>query len=136
MNDWRNRLDAEWAAGLDYFGISRVTYPRGLLLPDGQGYLPEFFLPKQHAYMHVITRDPQMSFYDIWTYAEAHPDAMIVLAETGGKFSILGFGQKESTISRCRKCGKYFFVPKSIHSCIYCGGAIDYRLFGNGVTDV
>lgn len=42
---FRSRLEARWAVFFDYLGVKWEFEPEGFELPNGQRYLPDFFLP-------------------------------------------------------------------------------------------
>lgn len=42
---FRSRLEARWAVFMDTLGVTWEYETEGFLLPDGVGYLPDFFVP-------------------------------------------------------------------------------------------
>ncbi len=50
---FRSRLEARWAVFFDKLGIRYEYEPEGLVLSDGTGYLPDFFLPDFHCFFEV-----------------------------------------------------------------------------------
>ncbi len=43
---FRSRLEARWAVFFDTLGIKWVYEPEGYILPNGEWYLPDFWLPQ------------------------------------------------------------------------------------------
>ncbi|MFI6496851.1 hypothetical protein [Nonomuraea typhae] len=50
---FRSSLEADWAATFDELDIYWQYEPMGLLLPSGQRYLPDFFLPSINTWAEV-----------------------------------------------------------------------------------
>lgn len=50
---FRSKLEANWAATLDYLGIAWLYEPQTYVLSNGVCYLPDFFLPASRAWMEV-----------------------------------------------------------------------------------
>lgn len=50
---FRSRLEARWAVFFDALGIRYEYEPEGIILSDGTGYLPNFFLPDFHCFFAV-----------------------------------------------------------------------------------
>lgn len=50
---FRSRLEARWAVFFDAMGIKYEYEPEGIVLSDGTGYLPDFYLPKFNCYFEV-----------------------------------------------------------------------------------
>ena len=55
---FRSRLEARWAVFFDNLGIEWEYEPEGFELPDGTRYLPDFYLPKEMAYVEVKAPRP------------------------------------------------------------------------------
>lgn len=56
---FRSRLEARWAV---FFDVGKIKYeyePEGFELPNGQKYLPDFYLPKFEAYVEVKGERPE-----------------------------------------------------------------------------
>ena len=49
----RSRLEARYAVFFDRLGIRWEYEPQGFLLPSGDGYLPDFWLPDLGCYVEV-----------------------------------------------------------------------------------
>ena len=50
---FRSRLEARWAVFFDALCIKYEYEPEGLVLSDGTGYLPDFYLPDFNCYFEV-----------------------------------------------------------------------------------
>lgn len=50
---FRSRLEARWAVFFDEIGVDYEYEPEGLVLSDGEYYLPDFFLKRFHCYFEV-----------------------------------------------------------------------------------
>ena len=50
---FRSRLEARWAVFFDALGIKYEYEPEGIVLSDGTGYLPDFYLPGFNCYFEV-----------------------------------------------------------------------------------
>lgn len=50
---FRSRLEARWAVFFDALCIKYEYEPEGLVLSDGTGYLPDFYLPGFNCYFEV-----------------------------------------------------------------------------------
>jgi hypothetical protein len=50
---FRSRLEAKWAIFFDQCAIKYEYEPDGVILPDGTGYLPDFYLPDFKTYVEV-----------------------------------------------------------------------------------
>lgn len=50
---FRSRLEARWAVSFDALGIKYEYEPEGIVLSDGTGYLPDFYLPGFHCFFEV-----------------------------------------------------------------------------------
>lgn len=112
-------LEEAWAEGLDYFHISWKYHPQYLEFDDGRVYIPDFFLPVQGVCMHVLSEQPDISYYDIQRAAMIS-GKIFVLAGEFGHFNILNCSEKDSYLCRCAHCGQYFFtagIPESCHLC-------------------
>lgn len=55
---FRSRLEARWAVFFDNLGIEWEYEPEGFELPDGTRYLPDFYLPKEEAYVEIKAPRP------------------------------------------------------------------------------
>ena len=56
---FRSRLEARWAVFFDAIGINYEYEPDGVLVENGEYYLPDFYLPQFHCYFEV-KRAPQV----------------------------------------------------------------------------
>ena len=59
---FRTELDSSWAEGLDYFHMKWIYRPQNLLLPDGNRFYPDFYLPEQKALIFTISGDTALSY--------------------------------------------------------------------------
>lgn len=50
---FRSRLEARWAVFFDSIGIEWEYEPEGFKLPNGENYLPDFYLPKLNSYAEI-----------------------------------------------------------------------------------
>ncbi len=50
---FRSRLEARWAVFFDALGIKYEYEPEGIVLSNGTGYLPDFYLPEFHCFFEV-----------------------------------------------------------------------------------
>ncbi len=50
---FRSTLEADWAATLDAYGIDWQYEPEGLMLPSGELYRPDFWLPRIKTWLEV-----------------------------------------------------------------------------------
>jgi hypothetical protein len=50
---FRSRLEARWAVFLDELGIFWEYEKEGYVLPDGQHYLPDFWLPDANCFLEI-----------------------------------------------------------------------------------
>jgi hypothetical protein len=50
---FRSRLEADWAHNLTVVGIAWSYEPDGIILPNGQRYLPDFWLPDINTWLEV-----------------------------------------------------------------------------------
>lgn len=50
---FRSRLEARWAVFFDSLGIEFQYEPEGFRLPNGQWYLPDFFIPQTKTWAEV-----------------------------------------------------------------------------------
>ena len=50
---FRSRLEARWAVFFDNIGIQYEYEPEGLMVLNGQWYLPDFYLTQFHCYFEV-----------------------------------------------------------------------------------
>jgi hypothetical protein len=50
---FRSRLEADWALTFDSLGVAWSYEPEGIELPDGERYLPDFWLPKIRTWFEV-----------------------------------------------------------------------------------
>lgn len=128
-------LDQEWAEALDYFHISWCYHPMNLKNRDGTLYLPDFFLPEQGAFLHILSEQSMMTLYDIEKY-QKYSQELCVVSRAMGSFFVLGAEESDSYIGRCRQCGKYFFTSKSMKECPICGSRnvplINFWISGDG----
>lgn len=51
--EFRSSLEANWAATLDSLSIEWEYEPKTFTLPSGEGYLPDFYLPKVGTWIEV-----------------------------------------------------------------------------------
>ncbi|MGN0362649.1 MAG: hypothetical protein ACI4ET_07395 [Bilifractor sp.] len=128
-------LDEEWAKGLDYFHMNWIYRPQNLHDKDGTPFTPDFFLPEQGAFVHILSDSPLMTLYDIEKYSE-NSEQIFVLSKCHGQFQILGFDAINSYICRCGFCGRYFFSGGIPKNCPYCkkmiSSKVDFWLNGIG----
>lgn len=50
---FRSSLETDWACSLDYLGIKWKYEERGIQLPSGDGYVPDFWLPEIGTFLEV-----------------------------------------------------------------------------------
>ncbi len=50
---FRSRLEARWAEYFKRLGVTWCYEPEGFVLPNGQGYCPDFFLPQLNCFAEV-----------------------------------------------------------------------------------
>ena len=53
---FRSRLEAKWAVYFDALGIEYEYEPEGFVLPGGETYLPDFYLPLVDAYVEIKSK--------------------------------------------------------------------------------
>ena len=68
---FRSRLEARWAVFFDALGIEWEYEPEGFVLPDGERYLPDFFLPTFDGGMYVEVKPTDEEFAKARKFAEA-----------------------------------------------------------------
>jgi hypothetical protein len=50
---FRSRLEARWAFVFNYMGVPYQYEPEQFTLPDGRGYIPDFFLPAAGTWIEI-----------------------------------------------------------------------------------
>lgn len=134
---FRTELDSSWAEGLDYFHMKWIYRPQNLLLPDGNRFYPDFYLPEQKAFIFTMSGDTAVSYRDLLGY-QAQTGLIFVVSEGYGSFYVLGHREWDSFICRCHVCGKFFFTSGRPVTCPLCSASgpdlTDFFLSGEGVS--
>lgn len=60
---FRSRLEARWAVYFDKLSVKWIYEPEGYELPNGERYLPDFYLPDHGIYVEV---KPEPCFESRW----------------------------------------------------------------------
>lgn len=83
---FRSRLEAKWAVYFDLLYIKYEYEPQGYVLPDGECYLPDFYLPDYEAYVEIKPEsiDSESS--------KKAKDKLATLCNEIGKFGLICFG--------------------------------------------
>lgn len=79
---FRSRLEARWAVFFDELQLAWEYEPEGFELPDGDCYLPDFWLPELATWYEVKGTEP----------AELELERLRLLALTTGKRAALSYG--------------------------------------------
>ena len=131
----RSRLEADWAATLDQFGITWQYEPEGYHLSDGDWYSPDFWLPSARAWLEVkgshMERFTKVERFaaDLWAESGAtctydreaplvlvgresdprdHPENSLHINLIG----VMGFGKRFSVaMARCPACLTGTVIP-------------------------
>lgn len=135
----RSKLEAKWAAFLDYLRIEYQYEPRSYALEGGIGYLPDFYLPEQDIFLE-IKPDKELSEFDankIYFFSlDANIKANLVLLRgepdmfQHSYYYVKGFNQSPVEWAWSERDRKAFLQNKGTHtgdpnhSTIY--GAIDH----------
>lgn len=74
---FRSRLEARWAVYFDKLGIKWIYEPEGYELPNGERYLPDFYLPEHKVYIEV---KPEPCFENKWlAFTQGGHHCLIIL---------------------------------------------------------
>lgn len=77
---FRSRLEARWAVFLDRLGVIWEYEPEGYLV-NGEGYLPDFFIPEWNAFIEVKPNIEAVAADNVRLIAFSN----MVRTDTGGK---------------------------------------------------
>lgn len=133
---FRSRLEARWAVFFDSLGIPYLYEPEGFVLPNGDWYLPDFYLPDCKQFFEVKgTIRSGKDWQKIQNVAKSgHAitvgyDNGISLASDWWNTEECEFKIEEfiSTgwLCQCEECGKYWFTGSSGSYACQCCGAYD-----------
>lgn len=64
--NFRSRLEARWAVFFSTLGWDYMYEPAGFVLPSGEKYLPDFYLPKLRVWVEV-----KVDFLEIFDFKRA-----------------------------------------------------------------
>lgn len=128
---FRSRLEARWAVFFDSLGIPWVYEPEGINV-DGVNYLPDFYLPdcKQFFEVKGLMTDIDMNKVQAlisagYSVTIGYDDGKFVACDRWEDkekafYSLCEGGQ--SSLCKCRECGKYWFMGTTgMWECQCCG---------------
>lgn len=139
---FRSSLEANWAATLDSLNIEWEYEPKTFTLPSGEGYLPDFYLPKLGTWIEVKgTGIPRVEkAKDLAGMLACHcHDCTCTCLWYGGQIVLIGhpsrrtehmrFGTLDwhdaaggnALLGKCTSCGQNSWVrPRVSLACRYC----------------
>lgn len=146
---YRSRLEARWAVFFDNAKIPYVYEPEGFRMSDGTCYLPDFYLPDSKTFVEIkgVMKDQDMrkiqSFMkeaktdfligyddikfqacDNWEIDQWSEEELTILAPEDPKRQGYTLASKgESSLVRCIRCGKKYFMGWSASFRCKCCGA-------------
>lgn len=80
---FRSRLEARWAVFFDALCIKYIYEPDGFELPNGERYLPDFYLPKFDYYAEVkgLNNHLQQDIQKVEAFVKHADTSVIILSE-------------------------------------------------------
>lgn len=139
--EFRSGLEARYAKLFDTLGIEWLYEPEGYHLSDGTNYLPDFYLPEQKQYFEVkgIMNTKDMNKIENLAYESGKA---VVIGLPDGKVEIFDFTDfpqpdgsicreynkfrsSETVLTRCKYCGKWWFMNSMMGWECRCCGAYD-----------
>ncbi|WP_435110132.1 hypothetical protein [Nocardiopsis synnemataformans] len=89
---FRSKLEADWAATLDTFGIAWEYEPETITLPSGSVYIPDFWLPQIGTWLEV--KGPGVprveKAYELAAARACHCQGRCSCAHHGGELVLIG----------------------------------------------
>src|SRR5690606_22892638 len=76
---FRSRLEADWAATLDQYGIAWTYEPETITLPSGKTYVPDFWLPDHDTWLEV--KGPGVPGLDKAHEFAATTDSLVIIGQ-------------------------------------------------------
>lgn len=128
---FKSKMEADLASWLDVHAIPWVYEAEGFDL-NGARYLPDFWLPKAHAFIEVkgIMRADDAAKIDSMAAACAPKEILVIIAEApiGQAFSFAKptpeffWGCDDVVMMRCKACSQWTFIASmGGYKCVSCG---------------
>ncbi len=111
---FRSRCEARWAVFFDVCGLHYEYEHEGYVLPNGQWYLPDFWLPKLRWFVEIKGDDPTDEEIDKCSFLSTLRPVLLLAGNPGARYKGYFFCSELSDMSYddpspcrfllCRKC--------------------------------